>query len=145
MNLPAFECLYIKSFQHFGHSFQTFSITFSAFAQAFSNSFLRVFSQKFHNISWNLIFFSATLSKSASTSFVNLYCIISLKYFSRKSVTVKAISVGFKYFFSNFSIYHLSIIVEIVGAYVDGLPIPSHSNFFTKEASVYLAGGLEKT
>jgi hypothetical protein len=67
-----------------------------------------------------------------------------LKYSSRKSVTVKATSVGLRYFFSNFSIYHLSIIVEIVGAYVDGLPIPSHSNFLTKDASVYLAGGLEK-
>jgi len=72
-----------------------------------------------------------------------LYCIISLKYSSRKSVTVNAISVGFKYLLSNFSIYHLSIIVEIVGAYVDGLPIPSHSNFLTKDASVNLAGGLE--
>jgi hypothetical protein len=83
------------------------------------------------------------LSKSSSTSFVNLYCIILEKYFSKKSVTIKAVSVGFKYFFSNFSIYHLSIIVEIVGAYVLGLPIPSDSSFFTSDASVYLAGGLE--
>ena len=33
---------------------------------------------------------------------------------------------------------------EIVVAYVAGLPIPSSSNFFTKEASVNLDGGLEK-
>jgi len=54
-----------------------------------------------------------------------------------------AISVGIRYFLLNFSIYPLSIIVEIVGAYVEGLPIHSDSNFFTKDASVYLAGGLE--
>ena len=35
------------------------------------------------------------------------------------------------------------MIVEIVGAYVDGRPIPSSSNFFTKEASVYRAAALE--
>ena len=29
-------------------------------------------------------------------------------------------------------------------AYVAGLPIPNSSSFFTKEASVYLEGGLEK-
>ena len=34
------------------------------------------------------------------------------------------------------------MIVEIVGAYVDGRPIPSSSNFFTKEASVYLDAAL---
>gem|GEM_PF-4032482 len=54
-----------------------------------------------------------------------------------------AISVGFKNFFSNFSIYHLSIIVVIVGAYVEGLHIHSDSSFFTRLASVYLVGGLE--
>ena len=32
----------------------------------------------------------------------------------------------------------------MVVAYVAGLPIPSSSNFFTKEASVNLEGGLEK-
>jgi hypothetical protein len=72
-----------------------------------------------------------------------LYSIIFLKYSSKKSVTVNAISVGIRYFFSNFSIYHLSITVEIVGAYVDGLPIPSDSSFLTNDASVYLDGGLE--
>jgi len=36
------------------------------------------------------------------------------------------------------------MIVEIVGAYVEGLHIHSDSNFFTKDASVYLAGGFEK-
>jgi hypothetical protein len=40
--------------------------------------------------------------------------------------------------------YHLSMIVEIVGAQVAGLQIHSHSNFLTNEASVYLAGGFEK-
>ena len=37
--------------------------------------------------------------------------------------------------------YCLSIIVEIVGAYVEGRPIPSSSSFLTKLASEYLAGG----
>jgi len=41
---------------------------------------------------------------------------------------------------SFFSTYHLCWIVEMVGAYVDGRPIHSSSNFFTKLASVYLAG-----
>ena len=34
------------------------------------------------------------------------------------------------------------MIVVIVGAYVDGLPIPNSSNFLTSEASVNLEGGL---
>ena len=33
---------------------------------------------------------------------------------------------------------------EIILAYVDGLPIPSSSNFFTKLASEYLGGGCVK-
>ncbi|MDP3380158.1 MAG: hypothetical protein Q8S84_01015 [bacterium] len=116
MNLPVLECLNIKSLPHLGHSFHTFSITFSAFAHACSKSFLRVISQKSLSIFSYFTSHKATLSKSSSTSLVNLYSIIFLKYSSKKSVTVKATSVGFMNFFSNFSIYHLSIIVEIVGA-----------------------------
>ena len=41
--------------------------------------------------------------------------------------------------------YFLFIIVEIVGAYVEGLPIPSSSNFLTRVASENLKGGFEKT
>ena len=38
-------------------------------------------------------------------------------------------------------IYPLPLVkVEIVGAYVDGLPIPSSSSFLTRDASEYLAG-----
>ena len=33
--------------------------------------------------------------------------------------------------------------VLIVGAYVEGLPIPNSSNFLTSAASVNLAGGRE--
>ena len=33
------------------------------------------------------------------------------------------------------------MMVEIVGAYVDGRPIPSLSSFLTSDASVYRAGG----
>ena len=40
--------------------------------------------------------------------------------------------------FVPFSMYPRFWIVEIVGAYVDGLPIPKSSNFFTKLASLYL-------
>ena len=36
---------------------------------------------------------------------------------------------------SSFSTYPRFWMVEIVGAYVDGLPIPSSSSFLTKEAS----------
>src|SRR3712207_795761 len=34
--------------------------------------------------------------------------------------------------------------VAIVGAYVDGLPIPNSSRVLTRDASVYLAGGFVK-
>ena len=34
--------------------------------------------------------------------------------------------------------------VEIVGAYVEGLPMPSSSSFLTSEASENLNGGLVK-
>ena len=37
------------------------------------------------------------------------------------------------------------MIVEIVGAYVDGLPIPNSSSFLTKVASVNLKGYFVKT
>ena len=41
-------------------------------------------------------------------------------------------------------IYPLAWIVEMVGAKVEGLPIPFSSNIFTRDASVYRAGGFEK-
>ena len=41
-----------------------------------------------------------------------------------------------------FFTYPLFWIVEIVGAYVEGLPIPNSSSFLTSEASEYLYGGL---
>ena len=40
------------------------------------------------------------------------------------------------------STYPLSWIVEIILAYVEGLPIPFFSNSFTRAASEYLDGGL---
>ena len=42
------------------------------------------------------------------------------------------------------SAYPLVEITEIMLAYVDGLPIPSSSSFFTKLASEYLGGGCVK-
>jgi len=99
--------------------------------------------QKVSSISTYDCFPSEILSNSSSTALVNLYSIICGKYFSRKSVTIKAVSVGQRCLLVIFSIYPLLIIVSIVGAYVEGLPIPSHSIFLTREASVYLAGGLE--
>jgi hypothetical protein len=116
INFHDFENLYISSLSHFGQFLQTFSITFSAFSHAFSRSF---FSTQFQKLSSIISYFSfqvATSSKSSSTSFVNLYSIIFAKYFSKKSVTVNATSVGHRYLLSTFSMYHLSIIVEIVGA-----------------------------
>ena len=46
--------------------------------------------------------------------------------------------------FCPFSTYPLLCTVEIVGAYVEGLPIPNSSSCFTKDASVNLYGGLVK-
>ena len=42
------------------------------------------------------------------------------------------------------SAYPLFEITEIILAYVEGLPIPSSSSFFTKLASEYLGGGCVK-
>ena len=42
------------------------------------------------------------------------------------------------------SAYPLVDITEIILAYVEGLPIPSSSNFLTKLASEYLGGGCVK-
>src|SRR6516225_7893787 len=44
----------------------------------------------------------------------------------------------------SFFTYSRSTIVEIIDAYVDGLPIPSSSSSFTSVASVYLGGGSVK-
>jgi hypothetical protein len=102
-NFQAFEYLYSNFSQHSGQFLQTSSITFSAFSQAFSKSFFKVFSQNSFNIFLQVFFHSAILSKSSSTFLVNLYSIISGKYFSKNSVTINAVSVGFKYLLSNFS------------------------------------------
>ena len=57
--------------------------------------------------------------------------------------TINPSSVGIKFFFS-LTTYSLLNNVDIVGTYVDGLPIPFSSKSLTKEASVYLAGGCVK-
>ena len=86
---------------------------------------------------------SSTESSLASISAVNLTSTISLKLSSISFVTTKPSSVGTSCFFS-LKTYPLSIIVEIVGEYVLGLPMPSSSSVLTSEASVYLAGGSVK-
>ena len=56
------------------------------------------------------------------------------------SVTMMPSCVGFSDF-PSLSTYPLSMTVDMVGAYVDGRPIPFSSSFLIRDASVYLAGG----
>ena len=58
-------------------------------------------------------------------------------------LTTSPSSVGFKDFCS-FITYSRASIVEIIEAYVEGLPMPSSSRDLINDASVYLAGGSVK-
>ena len=73
-------------------------------------------------------------------SLLNAYVMVYLKEKAEKylfimSVTMIPSSVGYRRFFSR-ETYPLEIIVDIVGAYVDGLPIPFSSSVRTRLASV---------
>ena len=85
----------------------------------------------------------STESRSDSMFAVNFVSTISANAMFITLLTASPSSVTNRFFFS-FVAYLLPVIVPIVGAYVDGLPIPCSSIAFTRDASVYLAGGCVK-
>ena len=67
-----------------------------------------------------------------------------MKFSSNTLSTSYPSSVGTKLFPFRVT-YSLSFKVLIIAAYVDGLPIPSDSNFLIRDDSVSLAGGFVKS
>ena len=85
----------------------------------------------------------AILSRSSSMRAVKPVSTMSGKCSRRKSVTTKPTSSGTSAR-ASLRTYLRSMSVEIVGAYVDGRPIPCSSSVFTSDASVKRAGGCVK-
>src|SRR6266480_4017107 len=86
---------------------------------------------------------AAMRSRSSSIRTVKPVSTISGKCSRRKSVTTKPTSSGVSAR-PSFRTYLRSTSVEIVGAYVDGRPIPNSSSVFTSDASVKRGGGCVK-
>src|SRR5206468_2850823 len=83
---------------------------------------------------------AAIRSRSSSMRTVKPVSTISGKCSCRKSVTTKPTSSGNKAL-PSLRTYFRSTSVEIVGAYVDGRPIPNSSSVLTSDASVKRGGG----
>src|SRR5207237_1235798 len=86
---------------------------------------------------------AAIRSRSSSMRTVKPVSTISGKCSCRKSVTTKPTSSGNKAL-PSLRTYFRSTSVEIVGAYVDGRPIPNSSSVLTSDASVKRGGGCVK-